>query len=105
MIARFWYDRTPSAHHISLELAWHEGEPSGCLVPPDALLDQARKLGVYKVGEYLRLPFALGLGVLLAGMSGAKLTLTGDTSAWPTDWGDLCPRPDAFVDTSEDQVH
>lgn len=42
-----------------------------------------------KSDEYMRLPIALGYGVMVAGVTAASLVVSGDATAWPLKWGDL----------------
>lgn len=92
MIGRFWYEDTPSVAHISLTLIWHDGEPHGRLKAPAYLCEQLGETFGYREEEAMTLPFALSYAVLLAAISGAKLTLTGDVSVWPDEWGKLYHR-------------
>lgn len=92
MIGRFWYEDTPSVAHISLALTWQDGEPHGRLKAPAYLCEQLEETFGYREDEAMRLPFALSYAVLLAAISGEKLTLTGDISVWPEEWGKLYHR-------------
>jgi hypothetical protein len=42
-----------------------------------------------RTGERLALPIALGLSIILAGLSDSHVVLTGDKSAWKENWGTL----------------
>lgn len=92
MIAQFWYADAPCDSHIAIRLDWQEGEPIACVEAPPHVVDRLAELSISHTEGAMRLPFALGYGVTIAGLTESELTMTGDMTAWPADWGDLNHR-------------
>lgn len=92
MIAQFWYDDAPCESHIAIRLDWEEGEPIACVEAPPHVTHRLSELSIPHREGSMRLPFALGYGVTIAALTEAKLTVTGDVTAWPVSWGDLTFR-------------
>jgi len=95
MIGRFWYAESPCGKHITVRLAWQNGSARARVEPPAGVAD---KLGDDDIplradDEFMSLPIALGYAVLIAGLSETSLTVTGDVTAWPQEWGSLSERP------------
>ena len=91
MLGQFWYREVAPETDISLNLQWLGGQAKGkVFVPcPVAKKELELDLRVQKNDEYLSLPLAISYALFIAAMSGTKLTITGDTSAWPPEWGTL----------------
>lgn len=94
MIGRFWYADSPCIRHVAVRLEWRSGEPLGRVEPPPEVVGRL-PFEVVLDDEFMVLAVALGYAVTIAAMAGIKLTITGDVSAWPSDWGALSPRPEA----------
>lgn len=93
VIGRFSFASAPSTSHILLELKWHNGERVGCIRAPKDILDAfGETLVMRETDEFVQFAFALGYAVTIASMTETPLTLTGDRSAWPNEFGDLMPR-------------
>lgn len=95
MIGRFWYAESPCRNHIAVRLAWQDGLAKARVESPLALVDELSGTDIpfRKDDEFMVLPIALGYAVLLAGLSKTRLTVTGDVTAWPQEWGSLSERP------------
>jgi hypothetical protein len=91
MIAHFCFSDRPPPEHVVLDLAWSEDGPVGRVKTPQHLFGMLEHMGMSpkKDDEYMRLPIALGYGVMVAGMTAASLVVSGDLTAWPAKWGDL----------------
>jgi hypothetical protein len=94
MIAQFWFAEEPPPTHISLQLTLIDGEPYGRVyAPPDVVSEMLeRDMPARQEDEFIWLPLALGYAVTMSGITSAALTLTGDLTAWPQDWGILSER-------------
>ncbi len=95
MLGQFWYGRAPSSDNVVLVLAWADGERRGKVVAPCWIEGHsfASSLLMQPSDELIGLPFALSYGVLIAASAGANLTVTGDASVWPEEWGILAEEP------------
>jgi hypothetical protein len=95
MIGQFIFTAGPPAGFICLELAWDRDDQIGRVRSPDHVVNLLKdhEVGVRRDDEFMSLPIALGYAVMLAGLSGADLVLSGDRSAWPMAWGDLIEMP------------
>lgn len=93
MIAQFWYAEAPCEKHVAVRMHWSEGSPVACVEAPACVTHHLAQLNIAHIEGVTDLAFALGYGVTIAGLAGAKLTITGDASAWPDEWGELTPRP------------
>ena len=91
MIANFRFSEIPPSEHIVLDLAWSQDGPVGRVRTPQHLFGMLEHMGMSpkKNDEYMRLPIALGYGVMVAGVTAASLVVSGDATAWPPKWGDL----------------
>ena len=93
MSAQFWYAEAPSDKHVAVRMYWEEGAPAACVEASAYIAHQLAQLNISHIEGGVGLAFALGYGVTIAGLVGAKLTITGDVSAWPDEWGELTYRP------------
>jgi hypothetical protein len=91
MIGQFSYSEMPCTKHVAVRLGWQSGE-SVARVETPADVAQVLPFHIPLDDEYMSLPIALGYAVMISGMSGTKMTLTGDVSAWPEQWGALSTR-------------
>lgn len=95
MIGSFYY----SPHHrpadVVIEMMWQDGLRGGIVSAPDWVLHdlEGQGLSLRPADEFMRLPFALSYGVLVATSAHAQLTLTGDRDVWMREWGSLVERP------------
>jgi hypothetical protein len=94
VLGHFVYSDHPADDCMLIEMRWRSDDPIGVLhVPPSVThLIEGSNYEQIQSGESLALPIALGLGVILAGLTNTDLVLSGDTTAWKTSWGSL--RPD-----------
>ncbi|PXA97533.1 hypothetical protein DMC47_13330 [Nostoc sp. 3335mG] len=93
MIARFWYANAPCDRHIALRLAWREGEATARVEAPPELEMFFAELRTRQNDEFMDLPIALSYAVLVAAKARRRLTITGDATVWPEEWGQLSERP------------
>lgn len=105
MIAQFWYADIPCDKHVAVRMEWFEGEPSGSVEVPHHLAGRLDALSISPTTGTMRLSFALGYGVLIAAATDAKLTITGDMTVWPDDWGELAPREAAILPMRKAATH
>ena len=91
MIGRFVYMNGAPGGHIVLDLSWRDGAPEARVSSPDHVVELFRRqdMSVRYDDEAMSLPIALGYAVLLAGLSETDLVVSGDRSAWPSEWGEL----------------
>ncbi|NGP19403.1 hypothetical protein [Devosia aurantiaca] len=91
MIGRFVYMAGAPAGYIVLQMVWRDNLPMARVRSPEIVVDRLRddNMDVRREDEYMSLAVALGYGVLLAGLSGAGMVLSGDRSVWPDEWGEL----------------
>ena len=91
MIGHFSYSKMPCRKHVAVRLGWQCGQSMARVEPPADIV-HALPFDIPLDDEYMSLPIALGYAVMLSGLSGTKMTLTGDVSAWPEEWGSLSVR-------------
>lgn len=94
MIGQFAFCASPSPDDVILEIAWDDAAATGRVISPAWVIGILRfnDVGVRRDDEFLALPIALSYAILVSAMAGAKLTLSGDFSAWPERWGILKDR-------------
>jgi hypothetical protein len=80
-----------------VELQGTVGSALGVLHIPDVISDQliGSEYENIKSGERLVLPIALGLGLILAGLTDTDFILSGDRSVWKETWGTLLQRSES----------
>ncbi len=91
MLGHFVYSKDPVDDCMLIEMQWRNDDRIGVLhVPPSVTnLVEGSDYEHIQTGESLALPIALGLGVILAGLTDVDLVLTGDRTAWKSSWGSL----------------
>lgn len=91
MIGQFTYSDEAPCSHVILNLAWDGSAAVGRVAVPGWARSALRATHgcTRDHDEYMRLGIALSYGVLLATAAGLPLTITGDRSAWPAEWGEL----------------
>lgn len=89
MIGQFHYAEKPCDQHVVVWMEWLNGLPSARVDAPSHVFEQLEEMNLAHVAGTMGLEFALGYGVMIAALAKAKLTLSGDMSAWPAEWGDL----------------
>lgn len=89
MIGQFRFSERPCDQHVIIRMEWLNGLPSARVEAPGHVSDQLEDMNVVLIGGAMGLEFALSYGVLIAALAKTKLTLSGDMSAWPAEWGDL----------------
>lgn len=91
MLGNFWYRIVPPPDDVVVELCWVEGERRAKVTTPCWISEHplASKILLEPSEEYIGLPMAFSYGVLIAATAGAYFTISGDRSAWPSEWGDL----------------
>lgn len=94
MIGQFSYASEWPQGHVVLELAWEGGLPRARVVAPVWVVAAltGTQIAPRRADEYLGLPIALSYGVLVASVTGALFTVSGDKSVWPQEWGPLVDR-------------
>lgn len=94
MIGQFWFAESDPGGHVILHLSWDSGEVQGTVGCPQSVVLslQQRDIPVRAEDERMHLSFALGYAVMISTLSETPLTLTGDSSAWPSAWGSLKSR-------------
>jgi hypothetical protein len=97
MLGQFWFERSPCDDSVVVVMDWVDGERRGKVLTPCWISEHplASELLLEPSDELIGLPMALSYGVLLASTAGADLTISGDYSVWPQEWGQL----------AEDQRH
>ena len=80
---------------MQIEMQWKDRGAIGVLHVPPAVssLTKGTDYEYIRSGESLALPIALGLGLILAGLTDAHLVLSGDKTAWKESWGALLDAP------------
>ncbi|WP_157959573.1 hypothetical protein [Devosia submarina] len=80
-------------------MQWKDRGAIGVLHVPESVsnLTKGTDYEFIKSGESLALPIALGLGLILAGLSDADLVLSGDKTAWKENWGALLDAPSRIL--------
>lgn len=98
MIGRFSYSCDERPLDVLVELKWQDNVPGGVVHPPDWVFEKlGPEFAMRPADEFMRLPFALSYGVLVASAAGAVLTICGDRTAWQVEWGALVDRPPGAV--------
>lgn len=97
MIGRFSYATDVFADHVMLELMWDGLFAKGRVIAPSWVIEalEGSHISIRPDDELLALPIALSYAVLVTASCGAPLTLTGDRTAWPEEWGGLKDRDSA----------
>lgn len=100
MLGQFFYARQLIDGCMQIEMRWVDRGAVGVLhVPPTVSeLTRGTDYEFIKSGESLALPIALGLGLILAGLTDAHLVLGGDRTAWKESWGTLLDAPEEILD-------
>lgn len=73
-------------------MEWLDGRPSARVEAPCHVSGHLEHMNLDEIAGLMGLEFALGYGVIIAALANAKLTLSGDMSAWPSEWGELTHR-------------
>ena len=94
MIGQFLYDAEGDQSRVQLMLCDIGGTPGGVVsIPPHIVVSlRALKLPVRTIDEFMKLEFALGYAVTVAGIAGTGLLLLGEKDVWPSSWGELITR-------------
>jgi hypothetical protein len=80
---------------MGVELRWEAGLPVGVLhiAPAVSKLLKGSDYEHIRSGESLALPIALGLSLILAGLTESHLVLSGERTVWNANWGALLDLP------------
>lgn len=105
MIGQFRYSERPCDQHVVVWMEWLDGLPSARVETPGHVSNHLEEMNMVPIAGAMGLEFALGYGVLIAALSRAKLTLSGDLSAWPSEWGDLSYHTSITTDLQPDRAH
>lgn len=89
MIGQFRYSEKPCDQHVVVRMEWLDGLPSAQVEAPGHVSSRLEDMNMTHIVGMMGLEFALGYGVMIAALAEAKLTISGDVSAWPAAWGDL----------------
>ena len=95
VLGQFFYSRQIFDDCMQIEMQWADQGAIGVLHVPPAVTNLTRGTDYefIRSGERLALPIALGLGLILAGLTDAHLILSGDKTAWKESWGALLDAP------------
>lgn len=91
MIGQFTYADDAPGSHVVLDLAWRGVDAVGRVAAPRWVVDilTHTMINAREHDEYMGLSLALSYGILVAAAAGAPLTITGDRTVWPAEWGRL----------------
>lgn len=89
MIGQFRFSDRPSSQHVVVWMEWLDGLPAARVEAPGHVSAQLEEMNMDHVVGTMGLEFALGYGVMIAALARTRLTLAGDVSAWPAEWGRL----------------
>jgi hypothetical protein len=81
-----------------IEMRWEDRGAAGVLHIPTSVSNLIRGTDYEYIrsGESLALPIALGLSLILAGLTNTSLVLSGDRTAWKDEWGALIDAPESM---------
>lgn len=105
MIAQFRYSKAPCGHDVVVWMEWNDGQASARVQAPDGVSHRLECMDITPICGSMGLEFALGYGVMIAALANTKLTLSGDVSAWPKEWGELYPRRSSTLENQECRAH
>lgn len=105
MIGQFRFSDRPCSQHVVIWMEWLDGLPSARVEAPGHVSTQLEEMNLSHIDGSMGLEFALGYGVMIAALAKAKLTLAGDLSAWPMEWGTLSRHNLTTIGRQQDPVH
>lgn len=107
MIGQFWFRDAPSDVEVVVELYSGEGVGQGQVRAPEHVISQLRQqnIPVRSADELMQLPMALAYAVLISTLSDAVMTISGDKTAWPIQWGTLLEGQQRFTSGSREVSH
>lgn len=90
MIGNFFYTSRPAVDCIAVCMTWGpDGARKGTLVVPHSLREHIEAERMPSTDEALSIDGALAYAVVLSIRAGLSLTLSGDISVWPVEWGQV----------------
>lgn len=92
MIGDFRYETKPSHDCIAIRMLWDEGERYGVLEMPHEIQDGVRLEDWPASDGPMSINSALAYGLFLSLQSNRALRLTGDTTVWKEQWGQILRR-------------
>lgn len=105
MIAQFRYSEAPCGHDVIVRMEWSDGRALARVEAPEGVSHRLEDLDIKEVCGTVGLEFALAYGVMIAALANAKLTLSGDVSVWPIEWGALYSRRSSQLVSPKDRAH
>ena len=89
MIGQFRFAPLPPCEAIVVDMAWALGSPIGSVSMPDATRLSAiqHHVPLLEPDEPVTLALAVGYAVTIAMLTDQQLCLTGDETAWRSEWG------------------
>ena len=95
MLGHFYYSPQVLEGAVMVEMRSGYRGPMGVLHIPPAVSEvtAGTEYEGIKTGETASLIIALGLGLILAGLAGTYLAISGERSAWDESWGTLLEMP------------
>ena len=92
MIADFDYSQGEHSEAVMVRLCWGaDGERKGRILVPTSLGEMLEAGGYPPHSDTMAIEAALSYGVFIALKAGQPIQLTGDTSVWKKEWGNLKP--------------
>lgn len=86
--ARWYFEEAPESGAVIIRLHWgQDGLPAATLQPPSEFF-QLKEIAAFAKAP-MDVPSAFAAGVLLSLREKIHLRITGDRSAWSSDWGTL----------------
>lgn len=94
MIADMRYAEHPPDSHVVVHLQWELGDRKAVVTAPDEVIFAMEMMDVQvrPSDELMIIPVAVSYAMFLAGMANVPLTVSGDCTVWPEDWGELTVR-------------
>lgn len=91
MLGHFLYSPVSVEGCINIVMEWTDRGAIGVLHFPSTVqeITAGTEFAEIRSGESLRLPIALGIGVIFGGLADIHLILSGERSAWKDNWGRL----------------
>jgi hypothetical protein len=97
MLGQFFYSPHIPDDGVVVEMQWRGRDAVGLLHIPSSVSEVTAGTDYEEIetGETATLIIALGLGLILAGLAGTHLVISGERSIWEESWGALLEMPSA----------
>lgn len=89
MIGDFRFEAAPLSQHVSVSLFWEGDARMAKIVAPAVIGLHAARNDLPPIGPAMPVASALAYAVFLAAGTGTPLTISGDHTVWPKEWGNL----------------